>query len=104
MIVTGESYEMWQDEVICTVPKVPGSAALDDTRPIRLVPILRNVFMGIQTMLMQDTWDETRLLSTLQHGFVRKMGTQGLRLIQNTIYEFAYLFRAFLIIHQFWAR
>ena len=92
VMLTGAVFESWQDEVMLTVPKVEGSDNIGDTRPIGLVPILRNALMGIQTMLIQDVWEETGILSPMQFGFVRKMTSAAARLIQNVAFEAGYLY------------
>ena len=48
VLQTGMPYRSWRKEVVVTLPKMVGSAHLDHVRPIGLINILRNAFMGVQ--------------------------------------------------------
>jgi len=90
-IKTGMVYDNWKLEVLCTIEKVPGSAALCDVRPIGLLAILRNGMMGIQAQKITAFWKKTKLLSEKAYGFVPGRQIDELRLVINTVLEQAYL-------------
>ena len=90
-VESGHVYSAWEDEVLCTIPKVEGSSFIGDTRPIGLLAILRNAVMGILYRRVGKVWDKHGVLSQLQMGFRRGMGTTEARMIQTTMYEYGYL-------------
>ena len=90
---TGMPYRSWCKEVVVTLPKVVGSAHLDHVRPIGLINILRNAFMGVQFEGVQRTWDEMQVLSTRQTGGRAGMGTESMRMVKSVAYEYAYVHR-----------
>lgn len=85
-------FRSWDTEVLVTLPKIPGSSHLDHTRPIGLIAILRNAFMGIQFEGVQRTWDELQVLSTRNTGGRPGMGTESMRMVKNAGYENAWVY------------
>ena len=86
---TGMVYTAWEAEVLITLMKVPGSTDVKNTRPVGLVDILRNAFMGIQFKLIADTWVEHQILSQIQYGSLPQRGTEQARLVQVLTMEYA---------------
>ena len=84
-------YTDWAPEVLCTLIKVPGSADIAHTRPIGIVDILRNCFMGIQFKLIVTVWVNTGVLSQKQFGSLPNKGTEQARLVQVLALEFAWV-------------
>ena len=93
VIETGMVYSSWGTEVVVTLPKVIGSSHLDHVRPIGLINVLRNAFMGLQFAGVQRTWDELQVLSTRQTGGRPGMGTESMRMVKNAAFETAYMYR-----------
>ena len=91
VLETGMVYDGWAEEVLCTLPKVVGSARLDDIRPIGLLATLRNALVGIQMRIMRQVHHDHQAISQRQFGGLMKQGTEGVRLIQNSAYENAYI-------------
>ena len=95
VLETGAVYESWAPEVLLTVPKVAGSEAMADVRPLGLIIILRNAFFGIQFVGVKRAQHELGVLSQNQYmyGGLRGLGTEGSRLVQNCAYEIAWVHR-----------
>ena len=91
VLETGAVYESWAPEVLLTVPKVAGSEAMADVRPLGLLIILRNAFFGIQFIGVKRAQHELEVLSQNQYGGLRGLGTEGCRLAQNCAYEIAWV-------------
>jgi len=89
VMVTGMVYTAWEAEVLITLMKVPGSTDVKNTRPVGLVDILRNAFMGIQFKLIVETWVEHEMLSKIQYGSLPQRGTEQARLVQVLTLEYA---------------
>jgi len=79
--------EQWAQETLVTLPKVPGSMAIRNTRPIGLVAILRNTMMGILSHRVQRVWAELKALAALQHGFVKGQNGDQLRVRRIIVFE-----------------
>jgi len=67
----------WEPEVLCAVSKVEGSPDIKDTRPIGLVAILRNAVEGMMCDAITGVWEATGILSRLNTGFRRHVGTDS---------------------------
>ena len=52
---TAHIYLDWAEEILCTLVKVTGSQAVNDTTPLGLVAILRNALEGIEFDRIQNT-------------------------------------------------
>ena len=91
VVETGAVYRSWAPEVLLTVPKVVGSEAMADVRPLGLLIILRNAFFGIQFKGVKRTQHELGVLAQNQYGGLKGLGTEGCRLVQNCAYEMAWM-------------
>ena len=63
--------------------KVAGSTDIKDTRPIVLVDVLRNCFLGIQFKGVVRTWVRWAAIDALQYGFMPHVGTETARLVMH---------------------
>ena len=91
VVKTGMIYSDWQHEIICTLPKVEGSTALEDIRPIGLVPLLRNILMGIQNLIVLKVWELTGVIESTAYGGIKGGGTDQPRIIQQCVYEYGFI-------------
>lgn len=94
VIDTGMVYSDWSDELLLTLAKVRGSSKLTDVRPIGLVILLRNTLMALQYEGVQQTWHELQVMSKVQYGSTRRLGTSQCRLLQNCAYEQSWIYKS----------
>ena len=84
---SGMVYTDWTVEVLVTLLKVQGSKDINDTRPIGLVDVLRNQFMGMHMALIVGVWAEHEVIAHPQYGFMPNKGTDQARLVQVLVME-----------------
>jgi hypothetical protein len=66
----------WGDRLLCLVPKSALEFSLDNLRPISLFEVLRKTWLGIISRRITAVWDKYSLLSSSQHGFRSRHGTE----------------------------
>jgi hypothetical protein len=61
--------KVWRRRLLTPLPKIPGSTALSNLRPITLYDCLRKIWTTLITNQIQHAWEHYRILSDSQHGF-----------------------------------
>ncbi len=80
-------------EILCTINKVPGSNDVNDTRPIALLSMLRNLLFRNQLEKVMYTLERLHAVSDWQAEFRRNTGTDTALIETRLVSEHCYTWR-----------
>ena len=95
VLQTGLLPEVLCEEILklCTLNKVPGSIDVNDTRPIGLLNLWRNMLMGNQLNKIMRTLEELKGISDWQAGFRRLRSTDTTLLETRLVAEHCWVYQ-----------